>query len=176
MKEIDWSKAPEDATHCVPEEYLECAKCWIKFDGVIWFYYYPYADAGWKLWPKTSVDKASHLFIERPKEQAWDGRGLPPVGTVCEVQRSNMRWYRCKIFAVRGREALFDLESDCSDSWDSADLSCFRPIKTQEQLAAEEEREKAIDAIYDILYTSNTWTTAAVALYDAGYRLTKIEE
>jgi hypothetical protein len=51
----------------------------------------------------------------------------------------------------------------------------FRPIRTPEQIAAE-EREKAIDAMNKLVGDIEkipTWRDALAALYDAGYRKTE---
>lgn len=77
-------------------------------------------------------------------QQAWNGEGLPPVGIECEHQGTadNMDWLPVKIIAhteVRDRVvAVFQY----GDTVTYSDARYFRPIRTPEQIAAE-ERVKA---------------------------------
>ncbi|HBO6210627.1 TPA: hypothetical protein L4726_004758 [Pseudomonas aeruginosa] len=127
----------------------------------------------------TSADDGSPLsapedvweIVERPV--TWNGQGLPPVGTVCIVEPHNTMWgfsstsgYERKILAYYGEyvwlgHAETPLETTRIDKVD------FRPIRTPEQIAAE-EREKAIE---EMCFAEETLTVRqAKALYDAGYR------
>lgn len=98
-----------------------------------------------------------------PVEPAqWDGEGLPPVGVDCEVLRLG-QWIKCRIFAHRYGRALFDFEG----GWGDCDeLARFRPIKTAEQLAAE-QREAAVRLI---AVKVNVVLPVAERIYDAGLR------
>lgn len=80
---------------------------------------------------------------------AWSGDGLPPVGTVCEVLNNTLHrpeWERCTILFMGKFKAVYESDSchehvaDISEDW----MISFRPIRTPEQIAAE-EREKAIE-------------------------------
>lgn len=76
---------------------------------------------------------------------AWTGEGLPPVGTVCEVDYCES-WQRCEVvahFRQRcGMVAAFTVDLvDGAKSLDAFGSESFRPIRTPEQIAAE-EREK----------------------------------
>ncbi|WP_426768682.1 hypothetical protein [Pseudomonas aeruginosa] len=127
----------------------------------------------------TSADDGSPLsapedvweIVERPV--TWNGQGLPPVGTVCIVEPHNAMWgfsstsgYERKILAYYGEyvwlgHAETPLETTRIDKVD------FRPIRTPEQIAAE-EREKAIE---EMCFAEETLTVKqAKALYEAGYR------
>lgn len=72
--------------------------------------------------------------------EQWDGTGLPPVGTECEVMDKdhNHIWHRCKILAHIVRKglpcAVFESEpsvSCCSDRY-------FRPLRTERDKAVEQ--------------------------------------
>lgn len=127
----------------------------------------------------TSADDGSPLsapedvweIVERPV--TWNGQGLPPVGTVCIVEPPNTMWgfsstsgYERKILAYYGEyvwlgHAETPLETTRIDKVD------FRPIRTPEQIAAE-ERAKAIE---EMCFAVETLTVKqAKALFDAGYR------
>jgi len=80
MSEIDWSKAPEGATHYTPRG-LDV--CWFRHDG-----------EGWRSWidGRWGVAYGSEGFFESliPRPTQWRGPedGLPPVGMVCEYTGS----------------------------------------------------------------------------------------
>lgn len=79
--------------------------------------------------------------------QEWSGKGLPPVGEVCEVNYCES-WQVCEIiahFQQKARKvAAFTVErSDGAKSLDAFAEWCFRPIKTDE--------ERDVEAIMDIL-------------------------
>ncbi|MCK2123860.1 hypothetical protein [Pseudomonas sp. PNPG3] len=105
---------------------------------------------------------------------AWVGVGLPPVGTVCEVQDwangDTPLWRETKILA---HHLGFAIESSTQDGEDmevsARPAGDFRPIRTPEQIA-EEERAAAIKEMRDTLQGGRTGTDWATYLYDAGYR------
>ncbi|NPW01857.1 hypothetical protein [Pseudomonas aeruginosa] len=103
------------------------------------------------------------MSIETREQSSWDGQGLPPVGTNCEY-RSNDGWLQCEVVAHRNNAAVVlnhHYEADFVPPQD------FRPIRSPEQIAAE-EREKAIE---EMCFAEETLTVRqAKALYDAGYR------
>ncbi|HBO3725420.1 TPA: hypothetical protein L4T28_006545, partial [Pseudomonas aeruginosa] len=117
-------------------------------------------------------------FEARP-QKAWDGQGLPPVGTeveanfpVTDTTGTHYHWRRV-IVAVAGipgaeRECLVYDAENTKPAW----VDELRPIRTPEQIAAE-EREKAINQmISDAGYVDPKIGTfvAMRNLYDAGYR------
>lgn len=113
----------------------------------------------------------------------WNGDGLPPVGARCEVLNtdlSNAAWEKCTILFSGKHRIVYDSES-CPERVGYRDLLQFRPIKTPDQIAAE-EREAAIgrmkecfDSVSDDLCpTSNQYLeTLFGALHDAGLRFPK---
>lgn len=114
----------------------------------------------------------------------WDGKGLPPVGVECECcYTSPSEYYRVKIIAHDDEKAVFrwidgPMQFKLGDG-DHYTLGAFtnphptfRPIRTPEQIAAE-EREKAIAAMQRIVSSGDPHYGRKVceALYDAGCRL-----
>ncbi|HHM6453857.1 TPA: hypothetical protein ACRNLW_004968, partial [Pseudomonas aeruginosa] len=102
----------------------------------------------------------------------WDGQGLPPVGTVCEVKHRDIGWVRCEIVAHKSfscgglTHAIAWIDENTLDQ--SQGLR-FRQLRTPEQIAAE-EREKAVgDMAMSIQGVPYQYPTL-YALYDAGYR------
>lgn len=178
---IDWSKAPEGAM-----------QAHAKTDAVDWYYcdtsgIYKW-DESLSSWLKLSdreviLLRSSLAYIQQrpiePQEPTkWNGEGLPPVGTVCELNWGGGVWKRCTVFAHRpnangGIDALADIEGDWTFS---SRPSMFRPIKTAKQIAAE-ERSAAVDEMMKTFYQGNTVVGGADgfnALYNAGYR--KVEQ
>ncbi|EMI6703471.1 hypothetical protein V2E99_005990 [Pseudomonas aeruginosa] len=159
---IDWSCAPAEATHyCIGDD----LNPWRKIVGTT---VYALNRKKWVMLSSFNEGYMPAYYAPIPLE-TWDGQGLPPVGTGCEVK------------------------NDISDSWDAVDeilahtvikgtavavfkrgdhiayspKSAFRPIRTPEQIAAE-EREKAIE---EMCFAEETLTVKqAKALYEAGYR------
>lgn len=158
--EIDWSKAPEGATHYDRDFALFCCE-----SG--WWYESGEYRSG------KNVDWGTNRYISLPF--AWDGESIPPVGVVCEVFRCRS-WVECKVFAHAPSgdrvDVLFTFtDEDGVQDWsyeDSNDLRFMRPIKSPEQIAAE-KRDKEVSEIAAILsgYSS---LDGAELLYDAGYR------
>jgi hypothetical protein len=121
---------------------------------------------------------AWRLVSERP--QAWTGAGLPPVGTACERAWSGEEesYQRVKVLAHDGDLAIFrwvdgpragELQDDRQDI--IQDIPIFRPIRTPEQIAAE-ERAQAIEKMWSIYWQPHA-TSAKQALgllWDAGLR------
>lgn len=120
----------------------------------------------------------------------WDGNGLPPVGTVCEFaggtpcpedpfDKDLKEGMPVTIIAhIKGGDftlAAFTFDPKNPDRGmvqvEMGNFGCFRPIRTPEQIAAE-ERDKAITEIADILRGHRD---IAELLYDAGYRKQVVE-
>lgn len=165
---IDWSKAPEGATH-----YCEDA-----IDGTFWR---DLSGQNAKYWFKGAWHDhgitvahclASHVrYTERP---TWTGEGLPPVGTVCERNKLG-RWILTTIcgYSPDGQSyaAFFD---DDSVGWIAANF--LRPIRTAEQIAADEKRADIEAIVAAFRYTEGQCThclpySSAERLYEIGVRL-----
>ncbi|MEZ1597287.1 hypothetical protein [Pseudomonas aeruginosa] len=174
---IDWNTAPEGATHWEPRGslYLEG---WMRKVGNKWSYW----AEGRKVWvsgtPGCYVSAEREATFEARPQEAWDGQGLPPVGTVCEYRCHDScepkDWTVVHVLAHanHGSDTAMLLAEDVSGEpgtmygriW--IPRTC-RPLRTPEQIAAE-EREKAIE---EMCFAEETLTVKqAKALYDAGYR------
>lgn len=169
---IDWSKAPEDATHAGTTARLQIPFFYkdIREDK----YSYWYADGdGWR--EDGIGNPACTPLIERPKKQeAWDGEGLPPVNCFCEtIDEDADRWVKVEIYAhtefmgeahacaKNGTDMFYGLAHE------------FRPFKTAEQLA-EEERKSQLEVMHKIyMQGASEHKGGLAALYDAGYKLAK---
>lgn len=165
MNDIDWSKAPEGATH-----YNHTCFDWYKVTqiGAVFFW----DGRAWA--PARFWDDRKHDCIQRPTTPSWSGEGLPPVGVVCEAKWGRTGWARCVVFAHKpnangGTDVLVDVDGD----WTFFDKpSMFRPIRTPEQIAAD-AREQALQAACDVVgcqVGSMYGVEVVKKLIDAGYR------
>lgn len=143
---------PEGTTH----EYSQPTTArWRNLSGDKWSWW------GGKGWIPTTED--SWRFAKRkagrlaPVSAGWDGEGLPPVGTVCECRiryavTSDGDWTRviCR-YALRNRREVVVEYCDTNlagnvDGTINDETWEFRPIRTPEQIAAEELRSALKDA------------------------------
>lgn len=151
---IDWSKAPEDATHAGNSPYEKGVITWFKgiSDPVSRNYFMN--EGSMNAWAISSENLSAWDLIERPKKQeAWNGNGKPPIGIECEVRIDDV-WSICKTLAYHQVSdtavAVHFLDGSNSLFW----CATFRQIKTAEQLA-EEERDKARTEVLNAM-TSKT--------------------
>jgi hypothetical protein len=181
---IDWSKAPEWADkHGFTGAFKSAV--WFNYekysyvdrqqDGKVFFY----CDAC------TYTSKDFSGVTERPQPTTWFGEGLPPVGVRCEASiphisgPDNARsfiWIEGSVIAyyeIKGTKYAWFAEDD--GFYPPAVLE-FRPIRTPEQIAAD-EREAAVKSMLELdPYLPNT-TLGMMSradfcrtLYDNGYR------
>ncbi|HCL4178639.1 TPA: hypothetical protein N2C23_005538 [Pseudomonas aeruginosa] len=163
---IDWSKAPEGATHWEPTG-PEFNEGWMKKEGNGWFFWG--LGAEWKYGGDVSAEREA-TFEARPQED-WDGRGLPPTGLLVEWKAGlDHEWRRLTVLAYANGDAW--LQPEDGDSFIVGNPANFRRIRTPEQIAAE-ERSKECDRIFGILSNverEGNRSDMAEAIYDAGYR------
>ena len=175
-EQIDWSKAPEGATHYNPQ----CGDWYMVDSDCVSYWSYSHSN-----WLESSHWNARKVFcIARPTTPSWSGSGLPPVGVVCEVKLQE-EWSLCEIIAhfqqPQAMVAAFTVaQFHGGKKLDSKIAECFRPIRTPEQIASD-EREAAIKrACEDIekrmegfnvqLSYSLAIRAAIEAMIDKGYR------
>lgn len=165
MSEIDWSNAPEGAQYyCVDN------RLFYKFDG---------AGSGMCTNPRgpwfpcgDMDDYEPGELTPRPSAPAWNGEGLPPVGTSIEWFSPIYGWIGGRVVGHDGSATVVVH----NDGYTGCHPHGVRPIRTPEQIAAE-EREKAIDEMVGLMCQDGAFDhedpEAAAAmgkLYDAGYR------
>ena len=170
---IDWSKAPEGATHKYPE-----TDCFYKLVKDVWHLIYAEGESCVSASLYNGEKKPSALIERQKKQEAWDGEGLPPAGLDVEVMQGGFPsvafdWQACKVLAInigsdeRPQVITRDFHGDVAIYYPGIDSVYFRPIKTAEQLAEEE-----IQAIRDeIRWQKPQLGPCPVAqLYHKGYR------
>lgn len=170
MSKVDWSLAPDDATHFSPmtNEYIDH---WVKRDGRdSYFCVTGFEKDGWKREGCMGDDRP---LIERPKQpQAWSGPedGLPPVGFMCEAElykgggwiEGFVAYYGKAHFIFESTQLTVGVEIS-----GKIRTSAFRTIRTPEQQAAD-KRESAIRELMDIAQVDCRVTAAR--LVDAGFK------
>lgn len=187
MNAIDWSKAPEGTTHFGPNhDFL--VENWFKRD-----------ECGWSIWEcarwavcRGGLQKLrEETMVQRPPVQPWSGEGPPPVGTVCEFHGASAAcpydpWHpdlkdgdHVTIIAYFndsvGQVAAFTFkarnENIAAIKVEQARPSAFRPIRTPEQIAAEERQKACLELLSDCFQDANAFALVqAGRLYDAGWR------
>lgn len=122
-----------------------------------------------------------------PKAAQWDGEGLPPVGVDCEVLWSSTtrKYVTCRVVGHDESSAVFrytsgerkgEYQCDSARTYGNPALPCFRPIKTAEQLAAEQREAEITRFAEDItagrspLGSFEHSKVVATWLYDNDYR------
>ncbi|WP_319101023.1 hypothetical protein [Pseudomonas aeruginosa] len=164
---IDWSKAPEGANKAgfTGHEYLQ----FYRIPGM--FGDYDYWNERMGDWCGSDFPTCANHLFDRPEKVEWDGQGLPPVGVECEYRHMIWPEYRrCEIRYISD-ESLVAYDDAQEQFYRTRDM-LFRPIRTPEQIAAE-ERRKSILHLANILIDSrgqcNEYSQAE-AIFDAGYR------
>lgn len=171
---IDWSKAPEGATHfieCTDAKFLQAFFAVESEDR--------YAMVGAQtFFRKRDEGRPGWIVTSRPV--TWNGEGLPPVGVDARLKKE------CK-FTEGTRLDSFPAGTDVyvggHANFGGSDLAVIivkgrhfcgtiipellEPSITPDQIAAEEKQRE----IQDILaIVGPYWETCAEALYEAGYR------
>ena len=179
MSKVDWSLAPEGATH-----YGEVSSnriCWysVKSDCR---YDYAYQNEGYhaEKWTPSGGAPGHQPLIARPQPKPWSGPedGLPPVNTVCEVVEGTAYWdshesewlgSNVKVKAAFVNDlgqsivAVERFDGRCS----CFIIECLAVTKTPEQIASD-KRESAIRELMDIAQVDCRVTAAR--LVDAGFK------
>ena len=154
---IDWSNAPEDATHYQAETH-GVFECWLKPGHSVRV---SRREQDWRE-DGYADDLIATSAIKRP----WSGEGLPPVGVVCMANG-----YQVVIVAhhCNGIHAIY-AESEVDGLLYYGEPNEFRPIRTPEQIA-EDEREAAVAEMLGLFGVADSRDTYLMQrLYDAGYR------
>lgn len=184
--EIDWSKAPEDATHFSPA-YEGYNDLWAKTDGNRWMYRSMNASK-WHYGPPPEQDE---YYVERPLRPAeslslnhqevgritrvWNGEGLPPIGIKVDVLLAGngsylpltpQEWQPMTMKYKSVDFCVFEREDGQEFPMWNPQYSKFRPIRTAEQIAAKELR-KIIESGLDGMKTIDQVIDEII---DAGYR------
>jgi len=178
MSEIDWSKAPEGATHYQHD----ICENWLKRDGNNIVSYWSWGAQRWYKYANSisssNADGLGYISKATPKpvSEEWNGNGLPPVGVECEYRHepgSDSIWFKCEIkYIIAGDGvAAWCPHLEC-EQWLGKGF-IFRPIKSEKDKAVE-VMEKLIDYELKIkgayTYDPDIPHIIAKTLYKDGYR------
>lgn len=191
---IDWSKAPAWAVgHALHAFGGEIREVWVgehQYQRLDQPKPFPYGGGNSD---HRHNPRRSEFHFEQLRPVLWTGEGLPPIGTVCEFAGgTNCPEDPLDKDLKEGDEATIiahfkDGESELAAfTFNPRNLSrgnacveqgmhgCFRPIRTPEQIAAE-DRRKGIEELGNFLAATSSTPTpylweAAQKIYDAGYR------
>lgn len=135
---VDWSEAPEWAQELGENPARE--KAWLGECG----YSYLIGNGGIVAWEDPRAFLRSNFDIIEARPVAWNGEGKPPVGAVCDLrvgrEAKDEGWMHAEIryssptavvWRWKGRVQEFGSE------WVEVEV---RPIRTPEQIAAEERK------------------------------------
>lgn len=152
---------PKGATHVADDE-----RFYMQQDGL--WYFWSHLGTWRRHWSGKPVGAVTIFGTPVEESPTWVGVDLPPVGTVCEHQPYDDRedWHMVEIIAHKNASlpvAVFWDDVGHRASYSS--YEAFRPLRTPEQIAAE-EREKAIECIQKDLHCSRAM---AEDIFDAGY-------
>ncbi|MBH9198640.1 hypothetical protein I5K50_10255 [Pseudomonas aeruginosa] len=167
---IDWSKAPEGATHWEPRG-PDFGEGWMKKEGNEWFYWGEGTNKWFKGKLSCNVSAEREATFEARPQEAWDGQGLPPVGAKCLTDRNDFLREVTILCHGKTRTFVFDhvsQEEICLELKDRV----FLPIRTPEQIAAEERRKSIIHLANILIARRGQYNeyVQAEAIYNAGYR------
>ncbi|WP_313330043.1 hypothetical protein [Pseudomonas oryzihabitans] len=174
MSEIDWSKAPADATHFGPA-YGSYVCCWYRQEGDAWYCGQKPWENGWSKLELTPARR--EMLIARPTSEAWSGKGHPPVGTVCRLKSLEGPFGEGDWGIA---EILYSTKQAIVWRWQGHDIFEFganfgdvkcEPILTPEQIAAE-EREREIETLATDIMSEQHVSGRVIAerLHALGYR------
>ncbi len=145
---IDWSIAPEGAIgHVFPTNEGE-HEIWYRRDASGGLEYCIASNTD--VWLESCLVPDQVVWRKEQVVSGWTGEGLPPVGTVCEFMKHNSppapegQWTNGDIRYLSDYTVIIGGDR-CEHVHHPRNCS-FRPVRTPEQIAAE-EREKAIDVL-----------------------------
>ena len=179
MIKIDWRMAPEWADGHGLISWQGFTEVWINADqyAVVGREGGPYPWGGGTGDTRHNHTRGQVEYIT-PRPDRWGGEGLPPVDLAVEwYSDSNTGWQEITVLAYHGDDAW--IQPKGKESMIVGNIANFRPIRTPEQIEAQ-EREQAIQDLYFTVNWSEgreTWPFISkerkadyAKAIDAGYR------
>ncbi|MEG1681713.1 MAG: hypothetical protein RR326_16565 [Stenotrophomonas sp.] len=187
MIKIDWRMAPDWADGHGLIAHQGITEVWINMDqyAVVGRDGGPYPYGGGTGDTRHNHTRGQIQYIT-PRPPRWDGEGLPPVGAELEAGfacEGFETWHKGVCVAVgecpEGREDFCVVQFGKKIAQYSVEGRRMRPIRTPEQIAADERLHEIRNALTTInskvhfpndLVRGNILTAAVEAMIDAGYR------
>lgn len=182
MSKIDWNKAPADAQGFMPYDGMWISGWWKDDGGSRYFWSMEEGDLGG--WKKSYANPFERPGFIKRQSPAWIGEGLPPVGTVLEAIDKEFKggtWTKVVVLAagkhgnddclmvaevIEGQSRPGAMVASLYTGWERS----FRPIRTPEQIAADERDAMIEHMLRTYLDGAKDHRGGIRALYDAGYR------
>jgi len=178
---IDWSKAPEGATHW-DSRGNACSLGFMKPGLRTGEWEYAGCGGHWVLYGRADMNLINAMI---PRPEPWTGEGPPPVGTVCRLKSlegplGEGSWGTAEILYSNKHAIVWRWQGHPVFEFGAnfGDVKC-EPIPTPEQIAAE-EREAAIDKLItesgidfgagELMSPLEYVRSTLAALHDLGYR------
>lgn len=158
MSKVDWSLAPEGATHYTADRINPFYK---KVNGD-WMFY-SISLHKWMRHPECSPIR-SHELIQRPQPKPWSGPedGLPPLGIEFEWRYGDTEWKKGEALYIGEIYVILKSIHGGEQHYYLRNME-FRAIPTPDQ-----KRETAIRELMDIAQVDCRVTAAR--LVDAGFK------
>ena len=177
--EIDWNEAPEwCVAHGLKGTVMGIKEFWLgdemyqSLDQQKAFLYGGVGDSGSSHFYNNSRNSFSYV---KPRPAAWNGEGLPPVGTVCGMHLRQGTDSEVEVLAYHGKQVW--LRDPGKRHYFTSEIdnerAQFFVVRTPDQIAAE-ERERAVREVYQ---TCNGQGRSVLEMlgeaYDAGLKKAK---
>lgn len=184
VKEYKGHKVPEGATHW-QESSSDCYMAFIKKNkkgeaSSLYFvndegnecFHYELVLNEWMSDKGIISCEVSCDDIELPEAQEWNGEGLPPVGTVCEVNIGATDVFEVATIMYISNQIVISSVGGHEFS-SQASITKFRPLKTQQ----EKDREAFVECVKQLLPKSDTDDLILSGkLFDLGFTAPKAGE
>lgn len=180
MREIDWSKAPQWATGYglviggfgIEEVWFD-AEQYLPFRSQEGYGPFPF---GGGTGPERHNETMANIKFQQHRPVPWTGEGLPPVGEIIEWLDGE---FLKAVVVGHHQGAVVAVDDDDPRRVFIGKKPCYRPLRTPEQIAAEERLHNvrnACTAIADTLDSLRGKTkveraalAVVEAMIDAGY-------
>lgn len=185
---VTWANSPEWAKELAINPHGVSA--WLGDAGYVYM-----TDIGrFHEWAGPSNFPRDCFKVVESRPVVWGGEGLPPVGMVCEIELIDKEWAQVVVVAITDYRIYCEQvgHHECVDGpndWCPVKAHAkFRPIRTPEQIAAEERYAFIREALCCVERNAEAFNeslndkkrsaieSTIAALYAAGYRKFEIVE
>lgn len=144
VKEYKGYKVPEGATHFTEKTDKDHAAFWNN--DILWVL----IDDIIEEYPAHGVPKSAIELPEAKQKRGgkeWNGEGLPPAGTECEISCDGRTWCKRLINYIGKNIVVCTNELGVEIAYPIKDIVRFQPVTTQEQKDREAFVDKALEEI-----------------------------
>ena len=156
---INWDEMPEWADVWIEDLCTPSHSGWHKDSGD------RFIDCCRCSYRKSNMDKEQIVHYPPETRSEWNGEGLPPVGTVCEVNHTG-EWYLTKIIGYDEFLPVFKVDWSDRYAYASGKDFRFRPIKSDKEKWVE-QASKTFHTNCIVDYTGQPFLHGLDGIYDA---------